>query len=126
MIAAWVGLVVAVVAVLVALPATTSISTVVWPGETPLSLHDNRARDPHLRHLARILTSDSTAEAQHAIGAIADGLVSSSAITLFEGSAAARARLGPEVASFVEGAPARDHDRFLRELGHVLERIEAL
>lgn len=126
MIAAWAGLVVAIVAVLVALPAATAISTVSWPGETPLSLHDNRARDPHLRHLARILASDSTAEAQHTIAEISEGLVNSSAVVLFEGDAAARARLGPEVARFIAEAPDQDHERFLRQLAQVLDRIESL
>lgn len=123
MIVAWVGLVVVVLAILFALPS--SIRSAAWPGETPLSLHDNRAQDPHLRHLARILNSDSTTEAHRTLGAITEGLLTSSSVTLYEGTDAARERLGPEVRAFVDKAPT-DHAQFLRGLSHALDRIEDL
>lgn len=126
MIFAWAGLVVAVVAVLRALPPSAMISTVVWPEDAPLSLHDNRARDPHLRHLARILAGDSTAEAQHTVTDLVDGVLNTSAITLFDDPTAARERLGPQVAGFISQPPPKDHDQFLRRLGDVLDRIERL
>ena len=125
MIVAWVGLVVVVVIALMALPASNVISQVTWPEDAPLHLHDDRARDPHLRHLARILSSESTAEAQSTVAELAEGIVVSSTITLFEGVESARARLG-SVDSFVTERPARDHHQFLRQLGEALDRIERL
>ncbi|MGN6722182.1 MAG: hypothetical protein ACTHJM_06180 [Marmoricola sp.] len=125
MIIAWVGLFVVIVVVLMALPASTTISSIAWPEDAPLHLHDDRARDPHLRHLARILSSDSSREAQAVIADLAEGIVSSSAIALFEGAESARARLGP-VDAFVTGMPPKDHDQFLRRLGDALDRIERL
>ena len=126
MIVAWVGLVVVVAALLMALPATSTISEATWPGETPLSLHDNRARDPHLRHLARILGSESSLEAHRTIQTLTEDLLASSTVTLFEGSADARARLGPRVAAFLSESPPKDHHQFLRDLGEVVTRIESL
>lgn len=126
MIFAWVGLVVAVAAVVIAVPGSTMISAVGWPGEAPLNLHDNRARDPHLRHLARILGSDSTAEAQRAIADLGEGVVTSSSVTLRGGEAAARERIGATLRRFVDEPPAKDHREFLRQLSAALEQIERL
>ena len=126
MIIAWVGLVVVAVLVVMAVPASSSISAVTWPEDAPLNLHDNRALDPHLRHLARILSSDSTTEAQRIVGDLVEGLVQSPAVTLVASSESARARLGASVAGFVSDQPARDHDQFLRRLGEALDRIERL
>lgn len=126
MIVAWVGLVVVVVVAVLALPASTSIGSVAWPEDAPLNLHDDRARDPHLRHLARILSSDSTHEAQSVVADLAEGIVHSPAITLFEGAVSARARLGRPVESFVSEQPPKDHRQFLRRLGDALDRIESL
>lgn len=126
MIVAWAGLVVVLVVVVMTLPTSKTISTVVWPGEAPLNLHDNRARDPHLRHLARILGTDSSAEVQRTIAELSEGLVTSSSITLREGEAAARARLGPALTAFIHGSPAKDHREFLRQLSEALEQIEHL
>lgn len=127
MILAWAGLVVAVVlvAVVLALPASGPAAAT-WPEDAPLNLHDDRGRDPHVRHLARILASDATTEAQRIVGDLAEGALHSTAITLFEGTESARARLGPQVERFVSEPPARDHDEFLRRLADALDRIERL
>lgn len=126
MIVAWSGLMVGLVLVVMAIPTSRWISVAIWPGEAPLNLHDNRARDPHLRHLARILGSDSTAQAQRTIAELSEGIVTSSRITLLEGEAAARQRLGPVVGSFVSEPAPQDHHKFLRHLGDALEQIERM
>lgn len=127
MILAWAGLVVAVIllAAALALPASGPAAPD-WPEDAPLNVHDNRGRDPHLRHLARILSSDSTGEAQRVVHDLAEGVLHSSAITLFEGTESARLRLGPQVERFVSEPPARDHDQFLHRLAEALDRIERL
>jgi hypothetical protein len=122
---AWVGLVVVIVIVAMAVPASTSISSVTWPEDAPLHLHDDRARDPHLRHLARILSSDSTREAQATVADLVEGILQSSEVTLFEGADAARARLAP-VSAFVTDDPPKEHGQFLRRLGDALDHIERL
>lgn len=126
MIIAWAGLGVVVGIVVFATPAQRIISTAVWPREAPVNLHDNRARDPHLRHLARILDSESTAEAQRTIAGLREGMVTSSMLAVMEGDALVRGRLGGAVSSFIDQPPARDHATFLRELGAALEEIERL
>lgn len=121
----WVAFVVVLILALAAVPTGRTISTASWPTETPLSLHDNRARDPHLRHLARILGSDVPAEAQRALAALVDGVVTSHAVMLAGGEAAARARLGDGVRIAVEES-APDHARFLRRVSAALDEIERL
>lgn len=126
MIVAWVGLVVVLVVLLMALPSSEMISAVDWPGNAPLNLHDDRGRDPHLRHLARILGSDSTLEAQRAIADLSEGMVTSLSITLHGGEAAARKQLGPALDRFVTEPAPTDHREFLRCLSAALDQIERL
>ena len=128
MILAWAGLVAAVVLLgaLLASPVSGLVSSVTWPEDAPLNVHDNRARDPHLRHLARVLSRESTAEAQRAIADLAEGIVTSPSVTLFGRESDARARLGSTVESFLREPAGRDHDRFLRRLSDALDSIERL
>ena len=117
MILAWAGLVVvvALIGALLSVPAAAA-SVVHWPDDAPLNLHDNRGRDPHLRHLARVLTSDSPAEAQRVVADLAEAERRS--------AWPPRGSLDPQVARFVSDPPDRDHARFLHRLADALERIE--
>lgn len=126
MIVAWLGLIGSVIALLVWSPASSAIRTVVWPGEAPLNIHDDRGRDPHLRHLARILGTESATEVHRTMAALTERLVTSGSITLYEGTDSARRRLGPEAASFLAAEPTGDHQAFLRGLSRTLDRIERL
>lgn len=126
MIAGWVGLAAAVTALLVWAPQFSAVRSVVWPGEAPLNVHDDRARDPHLRHLARILGTKSADEVHRAVAELTEQLLQSGSVTLYEGTEAARRRLGPEVAAFLAEPPTADHEAFLHGLSQALERIERL
>ena len=125
MIIAWIGLVAAVLVLVLTVPVSAAISTVTWPEEAPLNLHDNRARDPDLRHLARILASDSVVEAHRAVVDIAEQLLRSESTSPGQ-AAAARERLGPQATAFLAGPPHNDHERYLRQLRDALGRIEQL
>ena len=128
MILLWAGLLAAAVALFrYSGRLAADVTAVTWPPEEPLNPHDNRASDPHLAHLARVLTSDLLQEAHTEVVEVTRRLVDSGSVTMALGSKEdAWARLGPGVAAFLENPPLHDPPRYRRELATVLTRIEQL
>lgn len=99
---------------------------VTWPEEEPLNPHDDRALDPHLKHLARLLNTDAVDEAHQELVRITRDLVYSPSVFLRLGSASAAARrLGPEATAFLENPP-KQAGRYRHHLAAVLPMIEGL
>jgi hypothetical protein len=96
-----------------------------WPTETPLNAHDNRAHDPHLARLTRQLRAGPTGEAHAEVRATVETLLHEPSTLRRTGDVAtARARLGPDVAAFLDRPPATDPERYRRDLARALTRIE--
>lgn len=127
MIAVWIAFAVVVAAVVVYAGGLAAVRrTVGWPEEEPLNPHDNRSLDPHLKHLARILGTDSVDEAHRELVGVTRQLVFSPGVFLRLGSVdAAWDRLGPEVISFLQNPP-KEPERYRHRLAAVLPKIEAL
>lgn len=105
---------------------TSTRRPVTWPEDEPLNPHDNRALDPHLKHLARVLSTDKVDEAHQELVAITRQLVFSPSVFLRLGSAdAAWDRLGPDAIAFLQNPP-RDPERYRHRLAAVLPQIESL
>jgi len=128
MILLWVGLVLAALALLrYAGRIADQLAPVAWPGEAPLNPHDDRARDPHLGQLVRLLAGENPGEAHHTVVDVTERLLTSGSVQLLVGSAdTARQRLGPAVTAFLADPPLGHPDRYRRELAEVLTSIEAL
>jgi hypothetical protein len=102
-------------------------SPVSWPTETPLNAHDNRARDPHLARLTRLLRAGPTAEAQAELRAVIETLLHDRVDVVDrvpEPERGERERLG-DVLAFLERPPTPDPERYRHELARVLSRVEA-
>lgn len=128
MIVLWVGAAIALLSLLrYAGRLAVDVATVSWPEEAPLNLHDNRARDPHLAHLGRLLASDSLGEAHHTVVDVTERLLASGSVTLhIDSTEKARRRLGPSVESFLARPPLGSPQRYRRDLAAALTRIEDL
>lgn len=99
---------------------------VTWPEEEPLNPHDDRALDPHLKHLARLLGTDAVDEVHQELVRITRDLVYSPSVFLRLGSVtAAASRLGPEATAFLQDPP-KQPERYRHHLAAVLPKIEGL
>lgn len=127
MIAVWLAVAVVLVALVVyagRLAAARRLA--VWPEEEPLNPHDDRALDPHLKHLTRLLSTDGVDEVHQEVVRVTRDLVYSPSVFLRLGSAAAAAqRLGPDATAFLQNPP-KHAERYRHHLATVLPTIEGL
>lgn len=128
MIVLWAGAVFALLSLLrYSARLSAGLRTVAWPDEEPLNVHDNRAQDPHLAKLGRMLNSDLIHEAHHVVVDVTEGLLNSGSVVLYvDSTATARRQLGPGVAQFLIDPPLANPSRYRNELADVLTRIEGL
>lgn len=104
---------------------SSQVRPVSWPGEAPAGLHEGRARDQHLTHLARLLAADDPTEAHRVVVGIVDRLLETTYVD-DPGGATATDLLGSRVARFLARPPLGSPARYRRELDVALGRIEAL
>lgn len=117
MIVVWVALLVAVVALTTYVSGVSrTVRAAVWPEEAPLHVHENRAHDQVLPHLARLVGADDPAPVHRQLREAAERLLSSAAV---DGT-----RVDPQVAAFLADPPLASPDRYRAELSDVLDRIE--
>lgn len=119
MIAVWASLLVAVAALTAyAGRVARTVGPVTWPEETPVHVHENRAHDQVLPHLARLVAAEDPAPVHRLVCAAVEQLLASAAVE--------RDGLDPRVAAFLADPPLAAPDRYRAELAAVLDRIEGM
>lgn len=117
MIVVWVALLVTVVALTAYVGGVSrTVRSASWPEETPLHVHENRAHDQVLPHLARLVGAEDPAPVHRQVREATERLVASSAV---DGR-----KVDPHVAAFLADPPLASAERYRSELSGVLDRIE--
>ncbi len=117
-----------VTATLVALVVVLAgeVPEVVWPEEEPLHVRDDRAHDLQLTHLARLVAAqDPTALHAEVVRAV-DQLLGTTAVLAGPAGIDPRSALPDEVRRFLDRPPLDSPERYRRQLGDVLDRLEEL
>jgi hypothetical protein len=119
MILVWVALLAAVVALTAyAGVVSRTVQRAAWPEETPLHVHENRAHDQVLPHLARLVAAEDPTPVHRQLRDATERLLASAAV---DGGG-----VDPRVSAFLADPPLASAPRYRAELADVLDRIERL
>lgn len=112
--------------VVLALALAGAVPEVVWPEEEPLHVRDDRAHDLQLTHLARLVAAQDPAALHAELVKVVEQLLGTTAVLAGPAGIDPRSALPDEVRRFLERPPLDSPERYRRQLGVVLDRLEEL
>lgn len=112
--------------VVLALALAGAVPEVLWPGEEPLHVRDDRAHDLQLTHLARLAAAQDPSALHAEVVETVDQLVGTTAVLAGPAGIDPRSALPEGVRRFLEQPPIDSPDRYRRQLADVLDHLEAL